>query len=197
MADEEVVDDAAEEAAPEVAAPDEAVPEEAAPEEAAEPLPEPDLLFGVPVTESRGQVVLHPDRDSYVALVERLRNDGYWVAVDLCGVDYLGHTAGRWLPPGTAPERFEVVVNLLNHTEHSRIRIRLQVPEEDPTVPSVSHVHPGAANHERETFDLFGIAFDGHPDLSRILMPPDWVGHPLRKDDAAGRIPVQFKGAAS
>jgi NADH-quinone oxidoreductase subunit C len=169
----------------------------AAAAEPTEPAVEPDLLFEVPVTESRGQVVLHPDRDGYVALVQRLRAAGYWMCVDLCGVDYLGHTAGRWLPPGTAPERFEVVLNLLNQTDRTRIRVRLQVAEDDAVVPTISHLHPGVSNHERETFDLFGIAFDGHPDLSRILMPPDWVGHPLRKDDPASRIPVQFKGAAS
>jgi len=73
----------------------------------------------------------------------------------------------------------------------------LQVPADDAVVPTISHLHPGVSNHERETFDLFGISFDGHPDLSRILMPPEWVGHPLRKDDPSGRIPVQFKGAAS
>lgn len=177
------------------AEPTEEAADEAADDAAA--VAEPELLFGVPVTTSRGQVVLHPSRDGYVALVGELRQEGYWVAVDLCGVDYLGHAAGRWLPPGVEPERFEVVVNLLNHRERTRIRIRLQVPESDPVVPTVSHLHPGVANHERETFDLFGIAFDGHPDLSRILMPHDWIGHPLRKDDPAGRIPVQFKGAAS
>lgn len=178
------------------AAPDDAAPDDAAPADDAAP-PEPELLFDVPVTWSRGQVVLHPDRDGYVALVERLRGAGYWMCVDLCGVDYLLHPAGRWLPPGVEPERFEVVANLLNHLEHSRIRIRLQVPESDPVVPTLSHLHPGVTNHERETFDLFGISFDGHPDMSRILMPDDWVGHPLRKDDPSGRIPVQFKGAAS
>lgn len=159
--------------------------------------PEPDLLFDVPVTESRGQVVLHPTRDGYVDLVARLRAEGFWVCVDLCGVDYLAHPVGRWLPPGIVAERFEVVVNLLDHLGHRRIRIRLQVPESDPTVPTLSHLHPGVTNHERETFDLFGIRFDGHPDMTRILLPDDWDGHPLRKDDPSGRIPVQFKGAAS
>lgn len=157
----------------------------------------PEMLHGVPTTTSRGQTVLHPDRDGYVALVELLRAEGYWMCVDLCGVDYLGHVAGRWLPSGVVAERFEVVANLLDHLGRRRIRIRVQVPESDPVLPTLSHLHPGVTNHERETFDLFGIRFDGHPDMSRILLPEDWVGHPLRKDDPPGRIPVQFKGAAS
>jgi NADH-quinone oxidoreductase subunit C len=157
--------------------------------------PAPELLFGVPVTRSRGQVVLHPDRQGYLDLVRDLRAAGYWVCVDLCGVDYLGHTAGRWLPEGVAAERFEVVTNHLNHLERSRVRVRLQVPEDDPVVASLFELHPGVQNAERETFDLFGIRFEGHPDLTRILLPDDWEGHPLRKDDPSGRIPVQFKGA--
>ncbi|MBS1838412.1 MAG: NADH-quinone oxidoreductase subunit C, partial [Actinobacteria bacterium] len=87
--------------------------------------------------------------------------------------------------------------NFLDHVAHRRIRIRLQVPADDPLVPTLTHLHPGVTNHERETFDLFGIRFDGHPDMSRILLPDDWDGHPLRKDDPTGRIPVQFKGATS
>jgi NADH-quinone oxidoreductase subunit C len=95
-----------------------------------------------------------------------------------------------------APERFEVVVTLLSHQHRERVRLRVQVPESDATVPSLFDVHPGTEAMEREVFDLLGIAFDGHPDLTRILMPEDWVGHPLRKDEAIGRIPVQFKGTA-
>ena len=75
--------------------------------------------------------------------------------------------------------------------------MRVQVPESDPSIPTLFILHPSAENHERETFDMFGITFDGHPDPSRILMPEDWEGHPLRKDYAVGRIPVQFKGAKS
>ena len=99
-------------------------------------------------------------------------------------------------PRGWRAERFEVVVILISHTARERLRLRVQVPEADPTVPSLFDVHPGTEAPEREVFDLFGIAFDGHPDLTRILMPEDWVGHPLRKDEAIGRIPVQFKGTA-
>jgi NADH-quinone oxidoreductase subunit C len=77
------------------------------------------------------------------------------------------------------------------------VRVRVQVSAEDPTVPSLVPLHPGAEYPEREAYDMFGIVFEGHPDPSRILMPDEWQGHPLRKDHAVGRIPVQFKGTAS
>lgn len=154
----------------------------------------PETLFGVLVSRSRDQVVLHPSRDAYPALLKDLHEDGFHSAVDLCGVDYLTHPS-RALPPGVEAERFEVVVNLVNHRTRSRVRIRLQVPQDDPVVPSATALHPGLDAPERETFDMFGIRFDGHPDLTRILMPEDWVGHPLRKDYDIGRIPVQFKDA--
>jgi NADH-quinone oxidoreductase subunit C len=160
-------------------------------------LPEPELLHGVPVTRSRGATVLHPTRERYPSLVAELRTLGWWSCVDLCAVDYLGYAPDRGLPPGTAPERFEVVVQLVNHRERSRLRIRVQVPEDDPTVPSLFSLHPGVENPEREAYDLFGVVFEGHPDLSRILLPDEWEGHPLRKDAPDGRIPVQFKAPAS
>ena len=75
--------------------------------------------------------------------------------------------------------------------------MRVQVPDREPTVPSLFDVWPGAEAMEREVFDMFGITFTDHPDLSRILMPEDWVGHPLRKDYAIGAIPVQFKAASN
>ncbi len=148
------------------------------------------LLWGEPAQQS-----LLPDRDAYPEVMAALRQDGYWVCTDLCAVDYLGFAARRPLPAGVRPERFEVVANLLDPTARRRLRVRVQVPESDPRLASMAHLHPGVENHERETFDLFGIVFEGHPDLSRILMPDDWDGHPLRKDFAVGRIPVQFKGA--
>jgi NADH-quinone oxidoreductase subunit C len=152
---------------------------------------------GVPTSDSGGQRCMHPDRDAYRELVGRLRSEGYWVCTDLCGVDYLGFEAPRNLPDGVRGERFEVVANLLDPTRRRRIRIRVQVPEDDPVVDSIVGMHPGVDFHERETFDLFGIAFDGHPHLSRILLPDEWEGHPLRKDYSVGAIPVQFKAAGS
>src|SRR5690606_28132241 len=141
-------------------------------------------------------VVVHPSRDQYVDLVKSLADDGYAMVVDLCGVDYLDHM-GRSLPAGVIGERFEVVVNLLDITHRRRIRLRVQVPESDCTLPSIFEIHPGAEAHERETYDMFGVEFTDHPDLTRILMPEDWIGHPLRKDYEVGQIPVQFKGANS
>jgi len=171
--------------------------EESAEEVPEEELDQPDLLHGVPVSHSRDQVVLHPSRDEYVALVGSLRELGYWMCVDLCGVDYLSYGPKRNLPAGVAPERFEVVVGLLNHSDRTRIRLRVQIPESDPQLGTLFHLHPSVENPEREVFDMFGISFDGHPDMTRILMPDEWVGHPLRKDYELGRIPVQFKGAST
>jgi NADH-quinone oxidoreductase subunit C len=149
-------------------------------------------VHGCPVTDSCGQTVLHPTRDQYVDVVKALADDGYGMCVDVTAVDYLLHP-GRALPAGTTSERFEVVVVLLDITNRRRIRLRVQVPESDPSLPSLFDVHPGTEAMEREVFDMFGIGFTGHPDLTRILMPEDWVGYPLRKDYEVGEIPVQFK----
>jgi NADH-quinone oxidoreductase subunit C len=169
----------------------------AAPEEATAPGSESvEQLHGAPTTVSCGQTVLHPERSALADLVRTLRDDdGYAMCLDVCGVDYLTYEADRGLPAGVQPERFEVVVTLMSHERRSRLRLRVQVPADDPTVPSLFEVHPGTEAMEREVFDLYGIAFEGHPDLTRILMPEDWDGHPLRKDEAIGRIPVQFKAA--
>jgi NADH-quinone oxidoreductase subunit C len=163
--------------------------------EATQPEPGPETVHGAPVTRSRGQLVAHPDRATYLDVARALRDeDGYEMCVDLIGVDYLLNQA-RDLPPGVTPERFEVVVSLLSLSTRGRIRLRVQVPEADPTLPSLYELYPGTEVMEREAYDMFGIVFEGHPDLSRILMPDDWEGHPLRKDYGIGRIPVQFKGS--
>ena len=164
--------------------------------DAPESAPEPPTMHGCPMTESCGQIVLHPSRDQYVGVVKRLADEGYAMCVDLSGVDYLEHMS-RPIAPGVEPERFEVVVNLLDVTNRRRIRLRVQVPESDCTVPTLFDLHPGTEAMERETYDMFGVEFTGHPDPSRILMPEDWIGHPLRKDYDVGRIPVQFKEAHS
>jgi len=148
------------------------------------------------VTHPRGEVVLHPSREQLLDVVAALRADGFWMCVDVCGVDYLTHP-GRLLPTGVGAERFEVVSSYLDFAGRRRVRVRVQVPADEPTCPSLFRLHPGTEALERETFDMFGITFDGHPDMTRILMPEDWIGHPLRKDYAIGAIPVQFKEAHS
>ena len=156
---------------------------------------EQELVHGAPVSESHGQRCVHPDRDRYLAVIGALRDeDELRMCVDVTACDYLMNPL-RVLPDGVTPERFEVVVNLLSLKHQSRLRVRVQVPEADPTLPSLYELFPGTEAMEREVFDLFGIAFTGHPDLTRILMPDDWEGHPLRKDYGIGRIPVQFKEA--
>ncbi len=133
-----------------------------------------------------------PKVDQYVDLVRAFKDDNFEMCVDLCGVDYLEHL-DRSLPEGVEPTRFEVVVNLLSLSKRQRVRIRVQAGNDEPRVPSLFSLYPGTEAMEREAFDLFGVLFDGHPDLTRILMPEDWEGHPLRKDYAVGKVPVQFK----
>ena len=130
-----------------------------------------DTLYGCVRADTLGQTVVHATRDGYLEAVKALTDDGYTMCVDLTAVDHLANGA-RTLPEGVAPA-------------------------DDPTVPTLFDVHPGTEAMEREAFDMFGIVFTDHPDLTRILMPEDWEGHPLRKDYDVGAIPVQFKGAPS
>ena len=131
--------------------------------------------------------ILETNLDDYKKLVESLKSDGFEIMVDLTVVDWF-----RKKEP-----RFEVVVNLLSLSKNIRKTIKVQVPDENLTIPSITDIYPGANFYEREVFDMFGIVFENHPDLTRILMPDDWIGHPLRKDYGSGRIPVQFKNAPS
>jgi NADH-quinone oxidoreductase subunit C len=150
----------------------------------------PDSIF----FSSHGQSVVYLDRSKLAAAAEYLRDDEqFTMCVDVTAVDHLVDGV-RHAPAGVVRERFEVVVNFLSHPRNRRIRLICQVPESDPTVPSLTGVYPGTDFSEREMFDLMGITFEGHPDLTRILMPDDWVGHPLRKDDPSARVPVTFKG---
>ena len=119
--------------------------------------------------------------------IESLFEDGYEMMVDLTAVDWF-----RKKEP-----RFEVVVNLLSLSKNLRKTIKVQVQDDTLTIPSITDIYPGANFYEREVFDMFGVIFENHPELTRILMPDDWVGHPLRKDYGSGRIPVQFKNAPS
>ncbi len=136
------------------------------------------------IEEREDEDVAHVPVSDHAGFVAAARDAGYDVFVDLCGVDYL-----RRKP------RFEVVVNLLSHERRRRLRIRTGVAGDDARLATIVDSFPGANFYEREAYDLFGIEFTGHPDLTRILLPDDWEGHPLRKDYSVGSVPVQFKGA--
>jgi NADH-quinone oxidoreductase subunit C len=97
--------------------------------------------------------------------------------------------------PGEAGRELHAVYHLLSITNNRRLRLEVTCPDADPHIPSVVEVYPTADWHERETWDFFGIQFDGHPALTRIQMPDDWPGHPQRKDYPLGGIPVEYKGA--
>ncbi len=149
---------------------------------------------GVAVVESRGQAVLYVPRSHWRALARWLRDDQQFTqCVDLTGVDQLLRP-GRPLPPGVRAERFEVVANFLSHPRNLRVRTICEVAD-GGEVESLFDVYPGTEFPEREVYDMFGVRFAGHPDLTRLLMPDDWEGHPLRKDDPPARVPVQFKEA--
>jgi NADH-quinone oxidoreductase subunit C len=140
------------------------------------------------VVVDRGELTLHVLPDHLVALCRTLRDDP-GLRFELCaavsGVDYLG-----------TPDRLHSVVHLTSMTYRRNIRLEVSVPVEDPHVPSITSVYPTADWQERESWDMFGIIYDGHPALTRILMPDDWEGHPQRKDYPLGGVPVQYKGAS-
>jgi NADH-quinone oxidoreductase subunit C len=135
---------------------------------------------------SSGQDVVHVPAASLAAFGSAAKVAGFEMGADLTAVDHLGRREPR----------FEVVVVLLSVEHGLRLRLLVEVPDdEDPVVPSLTPTWPGLSFFEREAFDMFGIRFDGHPDLTRILMPDDWEGHPLRKDYDTGAVPVQFKAS--
>ena len=123
--------------------------------------------------------------EEYKKLVESLHSENYEMMVDLTVVDWF-----RKKEP-----RFEVVVQFLSISKNQRKTIKVFVDDEELSIPSITDIYPSANFYEREAFDMFGINFLEHPDLTRILMPDDWNGHPLRKNYGSGRIPVQFKNA--
>ena len=140
------------------------------------------------ITIDRGEITFYVARDSLLELCRTLRDDD-GLRFELCssvsGVDY-GEDVVR---------RLHVVYHLLSMTYRRRIRLEVALDVDDAHVPSVVEVYPTADWHERETWDMFGVVFDGHPALTRILMPDDWAGHPQRKDYPLGGIPVEYKGA--
>ena len=129
--------------------------------------------------------IINTSVEEYKKLVESLHSKNYEMMVDLTVVDWF-----RKKEP-----RFEVVVQFLSITKNQRKTLKVFVDDEDLSIPSITDIYPSANFYEREAFDMFGINFLEHPDLTRILMPDDWNGHPLRKNYGSGRIPVQFKNA--
>ena len=123
--------------------------------------------------------------NEYHEHIKTLFDDGYEMMVDLTAVDWF-----RKKEP-----RFEVVVQFLSTSQNLRKTVKVFVNDEDLILPSITETYPSANFYEREAYDMFGIIFENHPDLTRILMPDDWEGHPLRKNYGSGRIPVQFKNA--
>jgi NADH-quinone oxidoreductase subunit C len=119
----------------------------------------------------RGELTLTIAPEQIRAAAAAVKDAGYNAFEDVTAVD--------WFP---SSPRFQVSYHIVSHAHKERIRLRVMLPAEDPSVETITSIWPGANYYEREVFDLFGIDFDGHPNLRRILMPDDWNGHPLRKD---------------
>ena len=135
-----------------------------------------------------GQLTLYVSREYLPAVASRLRDDpalSFEMCLGVSGVHY----------PALAGEELRAVYHLLSITHNRRLRVEVTAPDADPHVPSLVGVYPTCDFHERETWDFFGLIFDGHPALTRIEMPDDWRGHPQRKDYPLGGIPVEYRGA--
>ena len=134
----------------------------------------------------RDELTLHVDPARVAEVARVMRDDEnlrFELLSNLSGVDYPAQE-----------RRLHVVYNLTSMTYRRRVRLEVAVTADNPHVQSVCDVYPTADFHERECWDMFGVIFDGHPALTRILMPDDWDGHPLRKDYPSARVPVTFKG---
>ena len=136
---------------------------------------------------ARGEATLVVEREQLLEALAWLRDEP---ALQLGFLSSL--TATHW--PGRAPA-FWVAYELRSMSLRHRLRVKVGCDEGDATVPSVTPLFPTANWHERETYDFYGIEFAGHPDLTRILLPADWVGYPLRKDEPLGGVPTWFHGA--
>ena len=137
----------------------------------------------------RGEITFHVRREDLPVVARTLRDDPslrFEFCSGVSGVHY----------PGDTGHELHAVYHLLSMTFNRRIRLEVTAPDADPHIPSIVDVYPTNDWHERETFDMFGIVFDGHPALTRILMPDDWPGHPQRKDYPLGGIPVEYKGGS-
>jgi NADH-quinone oxidoreductase subunit C len=134
---------------------------------------------------SHGQDVARVPVEEWEGFARAARDAGFELCSDVTAVDWMRNR----------PERYEVVANLVSISHKTRLRMVTSVGREEPSVASLTPIWPGAGYAEREVYDMFGIDFEGHPDLTRILMPDDWEGHPLRKDFGVGSVPVQFKSS--
>ena len=140
------------------------------------------------VVVDRGELTLFVRREHLVEVAQLLRDDPdlrFELSLGVSGVHY----------PADEHRELHTLLHLVSVTHSRRLRLEVALDENDPHLPSTTSVYPANDWHERETFDFFGIVFDGHPALSRIEMPDDWVGHPQRKDYPLGGIPVEYKGA--
>jgi NADH-quinone oxidoreductase subunit C len=150
-----------------------------------------DIEFGNAIEKvvvDRNELTLHVSREALPHVAQRLRDDPelrFEMCLGVNGVHY-PHETGREL---------HAVYPLLSITHNRRVRLEVSAPDGDPHIPSLYGIYPTNDWHERETYDFFGIIFDGHPSLTRIEMPDDWHGHPQRKDYPLGGIPVEYKGA--
>lgn len=136
----------------------------------------------------RDELTLHVRREHLPRVARKLRDEPdlrFELCLGVNGVHY----------PQDEGRELHAVYPLMSITHNRRIRLEVSVPDVDPHIPSLCEVYPTDDWHERETYDFFGIVFDGHPSLTRIEMPDDWQGHPQRKDYPLGGIPVEYKGA--
>lgn len=137
----------------------------------------------------RGEITFFVRREDIAGVARLLRDD------PALRFEWCGGVSGVHFP-GDTDRELHVVYHLLSITHNRRIRLEVTVPDSDRHLPSVVPTYPTADWHERETYDFFGIIFDGHPALTRIQMPDDWPGHPQRKDYPLGGIPVEYKGGS-
>jgi len=140
------------------------------------------------VVVDRGELTFYVRRERLPQVATKLRDDPelrFELCTGVSGVHY----------PEEVGRELHAVYHMLSITHNRRVRLEVSVPDADPHVPSLVGVYPTCNWHERETWDFFGIIFDGHPSLTRIEMPDDWKGHPQRKDYPLGGIPVEYRGA--
>ena len=136
-----------------------------------------------------GQLTLHVTRGLLLVVARALRDVPALRFELCCGVSGVHY-------PQDAGRELHALYPLMSITHNRRVQVEVACPDADPHVPSLFSVYPTVDWHERETYDFFGIVFDGHPGLTRIEMPDDWVGHPQRKDYPLGGVPVEYHGAS-